>query len=136
MGRLPLGTPIIAMSLVDGTPLLERSRISDTVQKAAAAALQHIHDAGVVHGDLRRANLLLLKRPSRHSSSSSGTDTPMLGTGPGGSDSPSSDAACVGDVGSGEAGQRVVIVDLGCAQLNASRQEQDAEMRYLQRLLR
>lgn len=139
------------MSLVAGTPLSALSRITPEVRAAAGAALRHIHAAGVAHGDLRRANIMVLRQP-RDSACGSG-DTMSVCSTSGSSDSQLLDAAgagmshceaqsegrsspgCDGALAGG-GGVRVVIVDLGRARLNASRATLQEEERYLQRLLR
>lgn len=143
---MPLGTPFIAMTLVAGTPLSALPFITPEVRAAAAAALRQIHAAGVAHGDLRRANMLVERLP-RHSSSSS-ADTQLLSTAgsgdiggllaeaAGGGGGAQSHRAGPGSELLQASGVRVVIVDLGHAQINASRARLQEEAHFLQRLLR
>lgn len=145
VGRLFLGTPFIALSLVAGTPLSELACITPEVRVAAVAALRQIHAAGVAHGDLRRANIMVVQQ-SRHTASGSDSPCPLLGGGAAGFDvlqceAQSEELSSSSSLGSdravsGAGGVRVVIIDLGCARLDATCATLQAEERDLQRLLR
>ena len=150
VGRMRLGSPFIAMSLVEGTHLSGLPCITPEVRVAAMAALRQIHAAGVAHGDLRYANIIVVQQPGHSASVPSNTSTA-----PGGNGSPllGATAAVAGTshcetqtegrsgtgsdgVVTGAGGVRVVIIDFGLARLNASRARLQAEKCYLQHLLR
>eukprot|EP00878_Enallax_costatus_P044327 GHUV01052838.1.p1 GENE.GHUV01052838.1~~GHUV01052838.1.p1 ORF type:complete len:115 (-),score=20.39 GHUV01052838.1:183-527(-) len=53
------GLYFLAFSFCDGSPLCSSKPISPTLCAAVRAAVQRIHDRGMVHGDLRNDNILV-----------------------------------------------------------------------------
>ena len=145
VGMLSLGHAFIATGLVHGTPLSQLLSLAADVRGAAEHALSRIHACGVVHGDIRLANMLLVRRAGRDlATGSSGGSSPGLFSGSsdcGNTDGSSSGGSSSNGGGSGLAlpcaasTEIVTFVDLGRAYVDASPGDLAAEKQRLRRLL-
>lgn len=66
-GRTPDGLPYLVMDLVEGSPITEYARSKPLLERVrlvlpVADALQHAHQRGVVHRDVKPANVLVSER--------------------------------------------------------------------------